>query len=113
MLTLYTIHLLYMCSTFYCAGGADGTVLQWDVSDGNLQDSRFAAPSAITLCINQCSTVYCAGGADGTVLQWDVSDGNLQDSRFAAPSVTIPSPFGPTDKHAPSIRCVWQWCECA
>jgi len=29
------------------AGGADGTVLQWDVSDGTLQESRFAAPAVV------------------------------------------------------------------
>lgn len=27
------------------AGGADGVVLQWDVSDGNLLESRMAGPS--------------------------------------------------------------------
>ncbi len=26
-------------------GGADGTILQWDVSDGKLMDARFAGPS--------------------------------------------------------------------
>jgi hypothetical protein len=30
------------------AGGADGKILQWDVSDGSMAEGKFAAPS-ITL----------------------------------------------------------------
>jgi hypothetical protein len=30
------------------AGGADGKILQWDVSDGTMAEGKFAAPS-ITL----------------------------------------------------------------
>mmetsp|Transcript_34365 Transcript_34365/g.76299 ORF Transcript_34365/g.76299 Transcript_34365/m.76299 type:complete len:1172 (-) Transcript_34365:306-3821(-) len=30
--------------TILLSGGADGTILRWDTSDGNLQESRFAAP---------------------------------------------------------------------
>lgn len=34
----------------YCvsAGGADGVIMQWDVSDGTMSDGKFAGPS-ITL----------------------------------------------------------------
>lgn len=27
------------------AGGADGVIMQWDVSDGSIQDGRFSGPS--------------------------------------------------------------------
>eukprot|EP00983_Pelagomonas_calceolata_P092647 1157691-Pelagomonas_calceolata.AAC.6 len=37
----FPLHHVLFCFT----GGADGTVLQWDVSDGTLQESRFVAPS--------------------------------------------------------------------
>lgn len=34
----------YVCQVLL-SGGADGTVLQWDVSDGTIAESRFAGPS--------------------------------------------------------------------
>lgn len=34
-----------MAVSTLASGGADGTVLQWDVSDGNISEARFAGPS--------------------------------------------------------------------
>jgi len=43
----YGVRGLRLCkkNNVLISGGADGTVLQWDVSDGTLQESRFVAPS--------------------------------------------------------------------
>jgi hypothetical protein len=127
-------HLFIPALRLLVAHGADGTVLQWAMLCTpcllGVQAEQTAqccselcctAPLAFGFLVAgggdgtchsgpHCSCkslvleLLVAGGADGTVLQWDVSDGTLQESRFVAPSVTIPSPFGPTDKWAPSIR---------